>query len=577
MKGLAPRARGEVTTSSHGAFGILTDGLPSLGLVGGLTHEAEPLTEELVVLFVGAQDDADALLVMLAAAGLPIHLTRVSSWRALASVSAGWDVVMAGGRKFPADVDDVRAGYPSELTTPLLAITTARPAVPGEDRDRIEWFETAEQERLIPVLRALWRASLAEGRLRQSEHRTNLLDQQLRQIGRLHALGQMAAGVAHEFNNVLTVISGYCEQLLPQVQGRDRLERLIHPIQQAGVRGAELSQRLLTFSRQQAPVIGDASLIQAIREATAMLVPLLGETVSLRTYLDQDLPRVRGHQGHLIEIITNLAVNARDAMASGGTVTIETRMAAAPVDGGEGMVALVVRDTGTGMDAETLAQACDPFFTTKAQGSGTGLGLSLVRDLVEQCGGTLDIASVVGAGTAVTVTLPGVRREEASLDVAGVPETAAPGGFETVLVVEDDAAVREIVTQFLRGAAYHVLEARDSEEGLALVKKDPRVIDLLVTDIVLPGASGPELAGHLRLFAPQMRTLFISGYPSDSVGGPKSPVFLAKPFSRAAFLQAVRRVLTAPRHRTIDEADSTGRLTDCERPSTQGPIRDGSH
>jgi two-component system cell cycle sensor histidine kinase/response regulator CckA len=180
-------------------------------------------------------------------------------------------------------------------------------------------------------------------------------------------------------------------------------------------------------------------------------------------------------------------------------------------------------------------------------------------------------------GTTVTVTLPGVRPDEVVVGPIAGMETAAPGGFETVLVVEDDAAVREIVTQFLRGAAYHVLEARDSEQGMALVQQDPRVIDLLVTDIVLPGASGPELAGQIRAFAPQMRTLFISGYPSDSVGGPKSPAFLAKPFSRAAFLQAVRRALTAPRHRSIHEADSPGRLTDRERASTQGPILDGSH
>lgn len=535
------------------------------------------MAEELVVLFVGAQDDADTHTAMLASAGLSVHLTRVSSWRALASVSAGWDVIIAGGPRFPADVAEVRDGFPADCPAPLLAITTACPPPRADEIARIDWFTRDECPRMIPVLRALWRASLAEGRWRQSEHRAGLLEQQLRQVGRLHALGQMAAGVAHEFNNVLTVISGYCEQLLPQVHGQERLERLIHPIQQAGVRGAELSQRLLTFSRQQVPVIGDASLSQAIREATAMLVPLLGEKVSLRTHLEPHLPRVRGHQGHLIEIITNLAVNARDAMMSGGTVTIETRLAEAPSEDGEGLVALVVRDTGTGMDAETLARACDPFFTTKEQGAGTGLGLSLVRDLIEQCGGTLDLASSVGVGTTVTVTLPGVRHEEVAAGPIGGPETAAPGGFETVLVVEDDAAVREIVTQFLRGAAYHVLEARDSEEGMAMVKKDPRVIDLLVTDIVLPGASGPELAGHLRVFAPQMRTLFISGYPSDSVGGPKSPAFLAKPFSRAAFLQAVRRALSAPRHRNIHEADSPGRLSDRERASTHAPVRDGSH
>lgn len=178
----------------------------------------------------------------------------------------------------------------------------------------------------------------------------------------------------------------------------------------------------------------------------------------------------------------------------------------------------------------------------------------------------------------MTVALPGVRHDEGLPADASYPETASPGGFETVLVVEDDAAVREIVTQFLRGAAYHVLDARDAEQALAIVKHDPRIIDLLVTDIVLPGASGPELAGHLRLFAPQMRTLFMSGYPSDSESGPKFTAFLAKPFSRAAFLQAVRRALTAPRHRpTIDDADGPGQLTDRERASTVGQIRNGSH
>lgn len=522
-----------------------------------------------MVLFVGAQPDAETLQGVLAVAGVPVHLTRVSSWRALSSVSAGWDVVIAGGPQYPASIAEVQAGYPDSLDTPALAVI-AEPLPAPDSEDRVGWFPSTDVGRIVPALRALWRATFAEGRLRQAEHRMAILEQQLRQIGRLHALGQMAAGVAHEFNNVLTVISGYCEQLLPRVHGQESLERLIRPIQLAGVRGAELSQRLLTFTRQQAPVMGDVSLAKAIREANAMLVPLLGEKVSLRISLDPQLPRVRGHEGHLIEIITNVAVNARDAMPSGGSLTIHAAAA------GENAT-LVIRDTGTGMDAETLARACDPFFTTKAQGVGTGLGLSLVRDLVQQCGGDLSIASTPGSGTTVTVTLPAAGPDELPTDDGRRTEVAAPGGFETVLVVEDDAAVREIVTQFLRGAAYHVIEARDSEEAVAMVKLDPRVIDLLVTDIVLPGQSGPELAGALRVFAPQMRTLFISGYPSDSVGGARSPAFLAKPFSRAAFLQAVRRALSAPRHRDIHTDDSLGRLTDRERDLSQGPIRPGSH
>lgn len=527
-----------------------------------------------MVLFVGAHRDAETLRTWLATLGGPIHLTRVSTWRALSSVSAGWDVVIAGGPAHPASVDEVTSGYPAAFDTPALAIVAPPVPAPAADRTgRIEWFSSEDAGGLLPTLRAIWRAASAEGRLRQAIHRTEVLEQRLRQTGRLHALGQMAAGVAHEFNNVLTVISGYCEQLLPQVHGQESLQRLIQPIQQAGARGAELSQRLLMFTRQQAPVTGGASLSRAIREANAMLVPLLGETLSLRIHVDQSLPHVNGHEGHLIEIITNLAVNARDAMPNGGSVTIEARASTAS----GGTVSLIVRDTGTGMDAETLARACDPFFTTKALGAGTGLGLSLVRDLVEQCGGELDIASTPGLGTTVTVTLPAMGPDDTPVDEARLLETAAPGGFETVLVVEDDAAVREIVTQFLRGAAYHVLEARDSDEALATVRRDPRVIDLLVTDIVLPGQSGPELAGALRVFGPQMRTLFISGYPSDSVGGPKSPAFLAKPFSRAAFLQAVRRALSAPRHRDIDMADAPGRLIDRERDTSKGPISPGSH
>lgn len=528
------------------------------------------MAEELVVLFVGAAPDADSLRALVAAAGVPVNVTRVSTWRALLSVSAGWDVVVAGGPEHPASADEVRAGFPASLDTPALAMVAPPVPVATAGDGRIEWFAPHESARLVPVLRALWRAASTEGRLRQAEHRMGILEQQLRQTGRLHALGQLAAGVAHEFNNVLTVISGSCEQLLPRVHGHDTLERLLRPIQLAGARGAELTQRLLTFTRQQAPVMGTVSLSKAIRETNAMLVPLLGEKVALRVTVDPRLPRVRGHEGHLIEILTNLAVNARDAMPNGGSITITASAA-------DGHATLVIRDTGTGMDAETLARACDPFFTTKAQGAGTGLGLSLVRDLVTQCGGQLTLESTLGEGTTITVTLPSEGADEVMVEDARVSEMAAPGGFETVLVVEDDPAVREIVTQFLRGAAYHVLEARDSEEAVAIVKHDPRVIDLLVTDIVLPGQSGPELAGTLRVFAPQMRTLFISGYPSDSVGGSRSPAFLAKPFSRAAFLQAVRRALSAPRHRDIHAGDTSGRLTDRERDLSQGPIRPGSH
>jgi CheY-like chemotaxis protein/anti-sigma regulatory factor (Ser/Thr protein kinase) len=296
-------------------------------------------------------------------------------------------------------------------------------------------------------------------------------------------------------------------------------------------------------------------------------------------HLDHTIPRVRGQAGPLIEVITNLAVNARDAMPGGGVITIETKVIPAddPSDGSLGNVILLVRDTGIGMDANTLARACEPFFSTKAEGAGTGLGLALVRDIVQQCGGTLAIDSAVGVGTTVAVTLPALCPDNVVVTDVPESESASAGGFETILLVEDDASVREIVAEFLRGAAYEVLEASDSDQAIALLRSGPRAVDLLLTDIVLPGQSGPELAGTLRRFAPQMRTLFISGYPSEPVGDTRSPSFLAKPFSRAALLQAVRGALNAPRHRDVGDSDAESRLGTREQPPAKGDSRDRSH
>lgn len=534
------------------------------------------MAEDLIVLFVGAEPDSLELSRLLAAAGEPMRVTRVTSWRAFSSVSSGWDVVVAGGPSAPVSPDDLYRSLPEGFTTPVLAVAEGG-APAGAVAGPVEWFEPREFHRTVPMLRAIRRAVLAEDRRRYLEECVSALDVQARQTGRLRVLGQMAAGVAHEFNNLLIVIGGYSEQLLSRASAMRGLERLVRPIQQASGRGVELSQRLLTFSRAQDPAIGDASLSAALQEAEAMLRPLLGETVALRVHLDDTLPRVRAQAGSLIEVIANLAVNARDAMSAGGVLTIETRAVPAPETDGVPRVQIVIRDTGAGMDAETLARACEPFFTTKAQGVGTGLGLSIVREIVDQCGGSLEITSTPGVGTEVTVTLLAARADDLVVAEPPVPDISTPGGYETILLVEDDPAVREIVIEFLRSAAYYVLEASDSREALAIVRQESRSVDLLVTDIVLPGQNGPELAGVLREFAPQMRTLFISGYPSDSVGGTRSVSFLAKPFSRAALLQAVRRALSAPRYREIDAVDAAGRLVDCGQDLDAGPKYDGSH
>jgi CheY-like chemotaxis protein len=260
-------------------------------------------------------------------------------------------------------------------------------------------------------------------------------------------------------------------------------------------------------------------------------------------------------------------------MPDGGVLALETVFV--PEPDGPGTVQLIVRDTGTGMAPDVLSRACEPFFSTKDEGKGTGLGLSLVREIVEQFGGALELRSTPGSGTQAVVTLNAVKAEE--IIPEPIVDASTPGGYETILLVEDDASVREIVLEFLRDAAYYVLEARDAAEAQAIMRKEARPVDLLVTDIVLPGMSGPEMAGVLRELSPHMRTLFISGYPSESVGGTRSPSFLAKPFSRAALLQAVRRALNAPRFREIDAPETPGRLVNREPDVAKGTKRNGSH
>lgn len=529
------------------------------------------MAEDVVVLFVGEEADATQLSLMLAASGDAVRVTRVANWRAFAQVASGWDVIVAGGPAAPTTPVDVQRAIPTGFTTPLLAVVHDPLPVPAPGP--VEYFSPNEFTRLVPVLRALRRAALAEDRRRYLEECVNVLEMQARQTGRLRALGQLAAGVAHEFNNILTVIGGFSERLLPAVSKTPELERLVRPIQQAGARGVELSQRLLSFSRAQSPAVGDASLPAAMQEAVAMLRPLLGEKIALHTHLDQTLPRVRGQAGSLIEVIANLALNARDSMPDGGVLALETVYV--PEPDGPGTVQLIVRDTGTGMAPDVLSRACEPFFSTKDEGKGTGLGLSLVREIVEQFGGALELRSAPGSGTQAVVTLNAVKAEE--IIPEPIVDASTPGGYETILLVEDDASVREIVLEFLRDAAYYVLEARDAAEAQTIMRKEARPVDLLVTDIVLPGMSGPEMAGVLRELSPHMRTLFISGYPSESVGGTRSPSFLAKPFSRAALLQAVRRALNAPRFREIDAPETPGRLVNREPDVAKGTKRNGSH
>jgi signal transduction histidine kinase len=362
-------------------------------------------------------------------------------------------------------------------------------------------------------------------------------EERLLQSQKMEAVGQLAGGVAHDFNNLLTIINGYAHLLLGRLAASDPSRRVVEKMLQAGERAADLTRRLLSFSRKQMVQPTVLDLDEVVREAESMLRRLIGEHVELRCELAGDLGRVEADRSQLQLAIMNLALNARDAMPGGGSLVIRT--ANAPEPEGSGHVVLEVRDTGAGMDAETRRRAFDPFFTTKAPGKGTGLGLSSVYGIVRQSGGEIDLESEPGRGTLVRIRLPRVEAPATPEATAADPVTR---GGETILVVEDDPEVRELIAHALARFGYRVLEAASGEEALA---RWPAAngFDLLVTDVVMGGLPGPELADRMRARRPDLRVLYISGY-AEAASGAAAGAFLAKPFRPEALAARVREALT---------------------------------
>jgi signal transduction histidine kinase/ActR/RegA family two-component response regulator len=379
----------------------------------------------------------------------------------------------------------------------------------------------------------------------RAEQELRSRDERLRQSQKMEAVGRLAGGIAHDFNNLLTVIGGYSQVLLGELESDHPARSDALAILKAAQRAEGLTRQLLTFSRKQvlAPEVLDLNGV--VREADGLLRRVLGEDIDLKTDLDHRLPRILADPGQVEQIILNLAVNARDAMPRGG----ELRLVTARVEGSgpdEPAALLEVHDTGHGMDDTTRERIFEPFFTTKDVGKGTGLGLATVHGIVEQSGGRIEVESEVGQGTVFRVFFP-----VSSDTAAPAGETRAPaahGGTETILLVEDEAVLRGLAARILRGAGYLVLEAGDADEALSVSEAYPGVIDLLLTDVVMPRTSGHELVEMVtrqRLFA---RTLLMSGYAQELSGGPAdlpSGGFLAKPFSPEGLLQAVRDALDA--------------------------------
>ena len=390
------------------------------------------------------------------------------------------------------------------------------------------------------------------------------LEGQLRQAQKMEAVGRLAGGVAHDFNNLLTIIVGYSEViglwLAERPELREQAEQ-IEEISRAAERGAALTRQLLAFSRKQALRPRIVGLNAIVAEVETMLGRLIGDDVELVTRLQPGVSPVLVDPGQIEQVIVNLAVNARDAMENGGRLLIETadvELDAAYAEAHDGVTAgphvrLTICDTGSGMDAATRARIFEPFFTTKEAGRGTGLGLATVDGIVAQSGGHVEVESEPGRGTVFRIYFPsaGAAGEPPVAPAAAGAVAAAQLGAETVLLIEDDPALRRLTSIQLERAGYSVLEAAGPAEAIALAGEQAAPIHLVLTDVVMPGMSGPQAAARLAVLRPEARLLYMSGYVGDVIGHrgvvPPGAALIEKPFTVTGLLRKVREVLDEAR------------------------------
>jgi two-component system cell cycle sensor histidine kinase/response regulator CckA len=438
---------------------------------------------------------------------------------------------------------------------PLVGVRTAVEQLEAQQQEIVEQNRLLEQQ-LIDQRRV-------EAALRESEARWRLLaetlrksEEQLRQAQKMEAIGRLAGGVAHDFNNLLSVVLGYSAMLLGRLprDGRDAAD--VKEIHDAGQRAAVLTRQLLAFSRQAvlAPTVTD--LNEVVARIERMLGRLIGEDIELRFHPGVDLHDVKVDQAQIEQVILNLVVNARDAMSVGGVVTIETRNvcldelhASTHFDVRPGPhVMLAVSDTGVGIAPEQRALVFEPFFTTKEKGSGTGLGLAMVRGIVQQSGGSLWLYSELGVGTTMKIYLP-VTSDTRPPVADAIPATHAREGTETILLVEDEPQVRAIASAILGRQGYRVLEAANPSEALALTARNTETIHLLLTDVILPQMNGRELARKLVADRRDLKVLFMSGYAETTIAHrgvlDHGVTLLQKPFSIDSLTRHVRNVLDA--------------------------------
>ena len=508
----------------------------------------------------GNPADAELIDSTLRNAGIPCHSKRVQTREDFLAAlrQGGFSLILADtslpGFDGTAALDLARALHPD---VPFLFVSDMQGeefAVDMMQRGATDYISKQRLGRLVPSIRRTLRELDERLERRRAEDALRMSEKQLRQAQKMEAVGRLAGGLAHDFNNLLTVIMGHSHVLLGELAAGNPIRPKIEEMQRAGERAANLIRQLMAFSRKQPMEPKVLPLNSVMGSVEGMLRRLIGEDIQLVIRPDPHNGHVKADPGQLEQVLMNLVVNARDAMPNGGLLAIETsqvELARPPMHHLHPLplghyVKLTVTDTGCGMDADVLSHLFEPFFTTKEAHKGTGLGLSTVFGIVTTCGGGIDVWSQVGHGTTFDLYFPRATPQTPATSAESSPAQLHQGS-ETILLVEDDSGVRDLVRRELVKTGYQVIEAKNGVEACLTATQQSYHVDLLLTDVVMPGMNGRELAEHLSVIKPNLRVLFMSGYLDDicvnSGMDPHRTTFLQKPFTPDLLLRTVRALL----------------------------------
>jgi len=530
----------------------------------------------------GNPADAELIDSTLRNAGIPCQTKRVHTREDfLAALRQGGFSLILADTTVPdfdgaAALDLARALHPD---VPFLFVSGMQGeefAVDMMQRGATDYISKQRLGRLVPSVRRTLRELDERLERKRAEDALRMSEKQLRQAQKMEAVGRLAGGLAHDFNNLLTVIMGHSQVLLDELSVGSPIRAKIEEMQKAGERAANLIRQLMAFSRKQPMEPNVLPLNSVIGNVEGMLRRLIGEDIQLVIRPDPHNGHVKADPGQLEQVLMNLVVNARDAMPNGGLLAIETsqvELARTPMHHLHPLplghyVKLTVTDTGCGMNTDVLGHLFEPFFTTKDAHKGTGLGLSTVFGIVTTYGGGIDVWSQVGHGTTFDLYFPRATPQTTATSTDS-PQAQPRQGSETILLVEDDNGVRDLVRRELLKTGYQVIEAKNGVEACLTATQQSYHVDLLLTDVVMPGMNGRELAEHLAVIKPNLRVLFMSGYLDDiSVNSGMDPhrtTFLQKPFTPDLLLRTVRALLdssasgTGPAHVQTSPPNHTSR------------------